>query len=111
MRLFGSGDGISPAELKELIKGSKPLVILDVRQPEERKLCEIPGSVLIPLPELRSRIGELNPDDRIVVYCHHGSRSASAVSFLKRNGFAKAQNLEGGIDAWSRQVDPGVRRY
>ena len=111
MRLFGSSDGVSPAELSKEIKGGRPIVILDVRQPEERSICEIPGSVLIPLPELRARVGELNLEDEMVVYCHHGSRSASAVSFLKKNGFTRVRNLVGGIDAWSRQVDPSVRRY
>ena len=111
MRLFGSGDGLSPSELKKEIEDGRPVVILDVRQPQERSLCRIEGSAFIPLPELGGRIGEINPEDDIVVYCHHGSRSASAVSFLKKRGFKKVRNLEGGIDAWSRQVDPTVRRY
>lgn len=61
--------------------------------------------------EVPGRIGELDRDSEIVVFCHHGARSAMVVEWLRRNGFPRAVNLSGGIDAWSVEVDPDVRRY
>ena len=67
-----------------------------------------PGAVLIPMGELARRQQELDPEDEIVVYCHHGVRSANVTSFLRHHGFARARNLQGGIDRWATQVDPSM---
>jgi len=86
-------------------------MFLDVREPAEHGTASIAGAAFIPMREVPGRLGELDPEKEIVVFCHHGSRSAMVVEFLRRQGFAKAVNLAGGIDAWSLEVDPGVPRY
>jgi rhodanese-related sulfurtransferase len=92
-----------------------PLVLLDVREPWEVSLAaiEVPGATtrFVPMREIPARLGELDPAQPVVCICHHGARSAQVVAFLERMGFASAYNLAGGIDAWSRNVDPGVARY
>lgn len=75
-------------------------------------MCAIEGSRLIPMGDVPSSAHQqLDPDSHIVVYCHHGARSLSVVMWLREQGFANAQSLRGGIDAWSQQVDPSVPRY
>lgn len=86
---------------RELDSGAK-LVLLDVRQPMETRGARLPGAVRIPLSSLRDRMGELDRERDIVVYCHSGARSAMACSMLQRAGFARVRNLSGGIMAWQR---------
>ncbi len=86
-------------------------VILDVREAWEISTAHIAGSLSIPLQSLASRHTELNSDAEIVCICHHGLRSARAAMLLETYGFAKLYNLQGGIDAWSQDVDPAVPRY
>ncbi len=102
---------ISVQELKELRDGRKPHLLLDVREPSEYAASRIDGAKLLPLAELPGRFGELPKDTPIIVPCHHGGRSAQAVSFLQEAGFADVKNLSGGIDAWSADIDPDVPRY
>jgi len=89
----------------------RSLVLVDVRERLEHNICRLPGSLLMPLRELPSRLGELQREALIVVHCHHGPRSAQAVAFLRQEGFTKATNLAGGIDSWSLRIDPLVPRY
>ena len=101
---------IDPIELKRrLLKGDKP-IILDVREPWEIVTASIPGTVNIPMGEIPSRLGELDPNREIIVMCHHGVRSAQIAMYLGRSGFSRVLNLTGGIDDWS-EVDPSVPRY
>jgi len=93
-----------------LAKGEMP-TILDVREPDETRLAPFVGAVEIPMGEVPSRLGELNPDDDIVVLCHHGIRSGRVAIYLDQQGFQRVSNLTGGIDAWSLFVDPSVPRY
>ena len=102
---------ISTPELKSWLDEGRRVTVLDVRNPQEWEICRLDGAKLIPLPELQDRLGELDPADTIVVHCHHGPRSSQAVHFLRQMGFARARNLLGGIDEWSRQIDPTVPRY
>jgi rhodanese-related sulfurtransferase len=96
----------------QLQSGSKDIILLDVREPWEVATAKIDGAKTIPMGEIASRaFQELNPEDRIVVYCHAGVRSMSAAVWLRNQGFEKAQSLRGGIDAWSREIDPKVPRY
>ncbi|HEU4755460.1 MAG TPA: ThiF family adenylyltransferase [Agromyces sp.] len=88
-----------------------PPRLLDVREPWEADLASIPGSTLVPLHELDARAVELDPAASVVVYCHLGVRSRLAAERLASAGFADVRNLAGGIDAWSRAVDPTVERY
>ena len=82
-----------------------------MRSAEEAAIASLPGSVLIPLAELPGRYDELDRDRPLVVYCHHGIRSANALVKLTASGFPQARHLTGGIEAWSTQVDPSVARY
>lgn len=98
-------------EVKSLLESPEPPLLLDVREPEEYAIAHLPGCVLIPLGELASRVREV-PDDRpIIVYCHHGVRSLHAAMFLKQSGIEDVASMRGGIDAWSLQIDPSVKRY
>jgi rhodanese-related sulfurtransferase len=88
-----------------------PPLLLDVRERPEASFAALPGSVLIPLGELPDRLGELPLDASMVVYCHHGVRSARALEVLEKAGFTRVRHLTGGLDAWSVKVDPEVPRY
>lgn len=102
---------VSPRGLKRMMDAREDVLVLDVRNPDEFELARIEGSHLLPLPLLPDRLRELDPAKRTVVLCHTGIRSAHAVHFLQRQGFAHVRNLSGGIDAWSADVDPSVPRY
>jgi molybdopterin/thiamine biosynthesis adenylyltransferase/rhodanese-related sulfurtransferase len=102
---------IQVQELKGWQDEGRDFAVLDVRNPQEYEIARIEGSKLIPLHELRDRLGELDPAASLVVLCHHGPRSSQAVRFLRQMGFARARNLAGGIERWSSQVDPSVPRY
>ena len=102
---------ISVEELAEWRRAGKPLTLLDVRDPEEYACCHLEGSLLIPLAEIPIRLAELPRELPIVCLCHHGIRSAVAMRYLLANGFEQVWNLTGGIDAWSRRVDPGIPVY
>lgn len=102
---------ISPRELAERMKQPAPPLLLDVREPSEAALASIDGARLIPLQTLPQHLGELDKTREIVLCCHHGVRSLMALEFMKRLGFTKLLNLKGGIDAWSRDVDPKVPHY
>ncbi len=93
-----------------LTAGEKPF-LLDVRNLHELEVCKLPDSVLIPLNELSSRTGELQPEQEIVIYCRSGVRSAKAVRILQGAGFRKVKNLVGGILAWSDEIDPSMPKY
>jgi rhodanese-related sulfurtransferase len=87
-------------------------VLLDVREPWEFQAASLPDSLLMPMGDVTSRAhAELDPDAHIVVLCHHGQRSLSVAMWLRGQGFEHAQSLAGGIDAWSRVIDPSVPRY
>jgi len=86
-------------------------VVLDVREPWEVETAKIAGSVSIPMREIPARSEELDDEAQIVCVCHHGARSAQVAMFLESRGFTQLFNLQGGIDAWSRQVDPKVPTY
>src|SRR5579875_301513 len=99
---------ITPLELKRMMDENRMPVLLDVREPHEYEICRIEGAKLIPLGEVAARMHELDTADEIVVHCRSGVRSAKAVDFLMRAGFRKIKNLQGGILAWSDEVDPSV---
>ena len=103
---------IQPSELVELQK-QQSVYLLDVRLPVEHDLVALPQSVLIPLQELPTRWSEvqLQPEQKLVIYCHHGVRSWHAAMFLEQQGFTNVHSLEGGIDAWALKVDEGTKRY
>jgi rhodanese-related sulfurtransferase len=87
-------------------------LLLDVREPWEFQAASLPDSLLMPMGDVTSRAhAELDPDQHIVVVCHHGQRSLSVAMWLRGQGFERAQSLAGGIDGWSRVIDPSVPRY
>jgi len=104
---------ISCEELADALASDGRPLLLDVRETEENAFTALPNSTLIPLHQLPARVGELDKmrDADVVVYCHHGVRSLHAIRFLQEQGFTRLRNLIGGIDAWSRSVDPKVPRY
>jgi rhodanese-related sulfurtransferase len=102
---------VSARHVRQQLESGRPLVLLDVREPEELLLARLPGAIHIPMGEVPGRLHELDPDAEIVVFCHHGSRSASVAQFLAQRDFGRVANLAGGIDAWSVFVDPSVPRY
>lgn len=102
---------MSPAELAEALQAGRQLTLLDVREPWECEIAQIPGSKVIPLGDLPTRYLELEPDDTYVTICHHGVRSMHAALFLANQGFENLHNLKGGIDAYSAEADPSVPRY
>jgi adenylyltransferase/sulfurtransferase len=102
---------IDPVEVKAKLDRGDRFVLIDVREPHEYQICNIPGAKLIPLGDLPKRVSELNSADEIVAHCKSGMRSAKAVDFLKQAGFRKVRNMKGGILAWSDKVDPSVPKY
>jgi adenylyltransferase/sulfurtransferase len=102
---------IEPAALRQRMDNGNDVFLLDVRNPDEFAICRIDGAKLIPLPQLLEGMHQLDSARDVAVYCHSGIRSAQAVNFLRSVGFSRVKNLRGGIDAWSREVDPSVPRY
>jgi rhodanese-related sulfurtransferase len=103
---------ISVEAFSQLRQQPNPPALLDVREPWEFQTASLPGSLLMPMGEVASRAHtELDPDAPIVVLCHHGARSLSVTMWLRNQGFEHVQSLAGGIDAWSRSIDPSIPRY
>ena len=102
---------ITPEGLQLRLKRGEKITLIDVREPDEYAICHLKEAQLIPLAQLRNHIRELNPNDSIVLYCHHGTRSAQATLWLQKMGFKDAKNLGGGIDAWAESIDPLMERY
>jgi rhodanese-related sulfurtransferase len=85
--------------------------LLDVREPWELAQCRIEGSLAVPMGEIPARLGEIDPELKTVVVCHHGARSAHVAMWLAQQGFGNVINLRGGIDAWARVIDPAMPVY
>ena len=102
---------ITPPELKTRLDARQPVVLVDVRDEWETRLCRLENAVHIPVAEIEMRADELDAREAIVVYCHHGIRSAAVAQYLRERGFPNVQNLAGGIDEWARTVERGMRRY
>jgi len=106
---------IDPTDVSSLLAspGERTFRLIDCREDSEWQICRLPHAQLVPL----SRFGELVPQvftdtqARVIIYCHHGMRSLRAAQFLRQSGFAHAQSMRGGIDAWSDLVDPSTPRY
>ncbi len=102
---------IAPSEAAILLREKKARLI-DVREPWEFSTARIEGSQPMPMGDVPSRAHqELDPDERLVLVCHHGQRSLNVAVWLRNQGFENAQSLRGGIDAWSAEIDPSVPRY
>jgi molybdopterin/thiamine biosynthesis adenylyltransferase/rhodanese-related sulfurtransferase len=101
---------IDPRGLATLLARGAGIAVIDVREPWEWEIARIAGARLIPLDQLDRDIESIDRAREVVVYCHHGTRSAIAVDWLRSMG-VRARNLAGGIDRWSREVDPAIARY
>jgi adenylyltransferase/sulfurtransferase len=106
----GTDLDITARGLAQRLKTEKP-VLLDVREPHELEISNLPGSINIPLGSLAARLSELDSAREMIVYCKSGSRSARALELLASAGFRKVKNLKGGINAWAREVDPELPIY
>ncbi len=103
---------ISPTELDAMRKRGDKFTLLDVREPWELEKSRLPGTKDIPMGEIPSRANqELDPEEHIVVLCHHGVRSLTVTNWLRQQGFEKAQSVRGDIDGWARTVDPKMPLY
>lgn len=90
--------------------GDVPLV-LDVREPWEVAVCSIEPAAFVPMREIAARYAELDGSREIAVLCHHGVRSRFVTSFLEKQGFDRVYNVDGGIDAWAREIDVNMPTY
>jgi adenylyltransferase/sulfurtransferase len=103
---------VTPLEVKAMRERGEDFRLIDVRELDEWNTVRIDGAELIPLSQFQQlATAQLDPDEKIVLLCHHGMRSARAQGFLKSQGYANVLNLAGGIDAWAQQVEPGMKRY
>jgi len=103
---------ITVDQLKQSLSTENPPLLLDVREPWEYDTAHIEPSTLIPMNEIPARaFKELDEEQNILVLCHHGARSLSVAAWLRNQGFEQVQSVAGGIDAWSRLIDPSVPRY
>ena len=102
---------ISVGRLQEMRKSGEEHTLLDIREEEELAISSIEGAVHIPMNTLPESLDRLTKDHPIVVMCHVGGRSSQVCAWLNSNGFENAVNLEGGISAWSVEIDPSVPTY
>lgn len=101
---------LSATELQQHLKNHQPL-LLDVREPWEWEKCHLADSLLIPMREVSQQLDRLDKTQEIVIICHHGIRSMQVARYLELSGFEQVINLQGGIDAWAKQVDQSVALY
>jgi rhodanese-related sulfurtransferase len=102
---------IDAATLADLLGKGTELRILDVREPWELEICRFPGSLDIPLGMLPARRKEVPADVPVVAVCHHGMRSRQAAMWLRAQGLDNVANLDGGIDAWAKEIDTSMGTY
>ena len=102
---------ITVEQLKARLDAGEGVRLLDVREPHETFICNLPDSTLIPMREIPHRLDELDRDQEVVVYCRSGARSLQVVGYLRRQGFARAVNLRGGMLEWIDRVDPTQTKY
>jgi rhodanese-related sulfurtransferase len=105
---------IAPFEVKQKLDAGERLVLIDVRRPDEHQITRIEGAELIPMdtiPAHLDRLDQLADEATLVVFCHHGIRSANVVNWLRGQGVENSQSMAGGIDRWSTDIDSAVPRY
>lgn len=104
---------ITPTELRDRLESGDVPLLVDVREPREIEIADLPdhGQLRIPTGEFVARMGEIDPDAEIVVYCRSGGRSAQAVAVLLQQGYERVINLRGGVLGWREEVDPTLTAY
>jgi rhodanese-related sulfurtransferase len=104
-------NAVTVQELAAWRQAGTPHTLLDVREPHELAICAVDGATHVPMSQVPARLAELPADAPVVVMCHHGARSQMVVNFMRNAGRDSVFNLEGGIDAWARQIDGSIARY
>ena len=102
---------ISVADLQKKKKSGEQFLLVDVREPWEYDTCRIEGATLIPMRSIPANLQQLDVDQEVICYCHHGQRSLDVAAWLRSQGIETARSLAGGIDRWSLEIDPSVSRY
>ena len=103
---------ISPGEVKQRLDAGEKLRLLDVRETFEYRQAHIEGSELIPMRGVRQALPSFEAEETpLIIFCHHGMRSLQVVNWLREQGVERCSSMEGGIDRWSLEIDPGVPRY
>ncbi|MGB3181393.1 MAG: rhodanese-like domain-containing protein [Cyclobacteriaceae bacterium] len=103
---------IDPLTLNDWLNQNEKVQLIDVREEEEWEVCRLPDAELIPMHRISSAIPFIDPSCPVVLYCHHGIRSAHCIMYLEENGpFDNLYNLDGGIDAWAKTVDHSMPTY
>lgn len=105
-------ENVTPEQVKARLDAGEELLLVDVREPDEYATARIEGGVLKPLSTAQEWADSLPRDTPVVVFCHHGGRSARvAMALAQQLGYTNIANMTGGIDAWSQRIDPSVPRY
>ena len=102
---------ITVEQLQQKRDNQESFQFIDVREKDEYDFAKIDGATLIPLSQFQERFQEIDPDQEVVIYCHHGGRSMRACEFLLSQGYTDLINVKGGIDQWSLKINPKVPRY
>lgn len=104
---------INCQSVKQMLDDQADFLLVDCREQEEYAIANLPQALFIPMSQITSRVGELEPhrEGRIVVHCHHGARSLRVAAWLRQNGFAAVQSMAGGIHAWAEQIDRTLATY
>jgi len=102
---------IEVEDLHRMINTEAELTVLDIREPHEKSVCTLDGSLDIPMNQVPDHIEKLPTENPLVVICHHGMRSMRVMAWLRENGFGNATSLRGGINAWAQRVDPAMATY
>lgn len=102
---------ILPREVKQRLDRGERLLLVDVREPHEYALCQIEGSLLIPMRTIPANLQKLDVDEEVICFCHRGMRSMDVANWLREQGVRSAKSMAGGIDRWSVEIDPRVPRY
>ncbi len=102
---------ISVSELCRMQEANADFTLVDVRDDDELAIASLEGALHLPMDEVSQHLNELPKDGDIVVMCHSGGRSSRVAAYLRHHGYRSVANLAGGIDAWSREIDPSVPRY
>ncbi len=104
---------ISPADLNTRLESGDEIVLVDVREPFERDIADLPdhGQLRIPVAELPGRVGEIPQEAEVVLYCRSGGRSGWATQYLISQGYQGVLNMSGGVLGWRAEVDPTLEEY
>lgn len=102
---------IEPRKVKEKLDRGDAFLLVDCREPHEHAICRIEGAHLVPRGSMAQNLALFESAEEVVVYCHHGRRSLEVTAWLRAQGVDNARSMAGGIERWSREIDPSVPRY